>query len=609
MNISPEYGLLVKGPWGCGKSHLVKSCIRDLEQRNKKFKFLYVSLYGINDVSDIEAKFFEQLNPILSNKKLMFAGQIAKGILKGALKLDLDGDGKVDATANLAVPDINLANYFTDISNCILVFDDLERCELDTGVILGYLNYYIEKDGYKVIIIADEEKLLNQTYNTDKNNQYVVTKEKLIGKTVEIESDVKQVFDSFIKELFSESISNNTQEFMELNKEKIIQRYNQSNYKNLRSLRKSLLDLKQFIDVFDSEIKENIELLSHFVSLFTALSMEIHSGMIKPSQMSDFMSFSSQLKSAVEESKGRTKNNFTSIKKKYDINFSDTLIDIKDWIDYFSKGYLNQNSIFNALKRTKYFQNKNTPNWKKLWYFFNLEDEEFLELQTSVQLSFNNRDYDDVGVLKHIAGMFLDHINLGLSTKEPSEVVKDVIRYLNERSSFNIHEGLIGDLNRYSGYENLGYTSIDTKEFKEVSSLINDFVDKYLSQKLEITSYELLTNLVSNPDTVIDLFDSSTSVNGSYYNKAILHYIKPTDFLEAFLKIPNRKMREFSIVLLSRYKHSFPESTLLVELDWLEELVEEISTNLKISPPAISKIILNNFQESLLNTIEEIKTR
>lgn len=207
MKVPPEYALLVKGPWGCGKSHLVKDCIKDLEEANKKFKFLYVSLYGINDISDIEAKFFEQLNPILSNKKVMFAGQIAKGVLKGALKIDLDGDGKADATASVAVPDINLADYLTDTSNCILVFDDLERCELGLQVILGYMNYFIEKDGYKVIIVADEDKIITKESSDGDKYNYVDIKEKLIGKTVQVEPDVSNVFDNFVNELFPATIA------------------------------------------------------------------------------------------------------------------------------------------------------------------------------------------------------------------------------------------------------------------------------------------------------------------------------------------------------------------------------------------------------------------
>jgi Cdc6-like AAA superfamily ATPase len=224
MKVAPEYALLVKGPWGCGKSHLVKDCIKDLEKANKEFKFLYVSLYGINDISDIEAKFFEQLNPILSNKKVMFAGQIAKGVLKGALKIDLDGDGKADATASVAVPDINLADYLTDTRNCILVFDDLERCELNLQVILGYMNYFIEKDGYKVVIVADEDKLIAQKDAEDDKYPYTDIKEKLIGKTVQVEPDVSSVFDNFVNELFPADnakdliIHNEVKDILNLNK-------------------------------------------------------------------------------------------------------------------------------------------------------------------------------------------------------------------------------------------------------------------------------------------------------------------------------------------------------------------------------------------------------
>jgi len=51
LEVEPEYALMVKGPWGCGKSHLVKDCIKDLKQENQDFKFLHVSLYGINKIS------------------------------------------------------------------------------------------------------------------------------------------------------------------------------------------------------------------------------------------------------------------------------------------------------------------------------------------------------------------------------------------------------------------------------------------------------------------------------------------------------------------------------------------------------------------------------
>ncbi|WP_218104327.1 P-loop NTPase fold protein, partial [Methylophaga muralis] len=166
LDVVPEYALFIAGSWGSGKSHLVQDCIAELKKQKETLNFLYVSLYGITSTEDIETKFFQILNPFLSSKKMVLAGRIAKGVLRGSLKIDLDGDGKHDASAEVTVPSIKLAHYMTDTRNYILVFDDLERCTMDLNRVLGYINYFVEKEGYKVILIADEDKLTNPPDDT-----------------------------------------------------------------------------------------------------------------------------------------------------------------------------------------------------------------------------------------------------------------------------------------------------------------------------------------------------------------------------------------------------------------------------------------------------------
>ena len=192
LNVPPEYALLIKGSWGCGKSHLVRQCMDELKKNNESIKFLYVSLYGISNIEDIETKFFQLLNPVLSSKSMVLAGKLTKALLKGTLKIDLDDDGKADGAVNVSVPDINIADYLIDTKSCILVFDDLERCSMELKTILGYINYFVEKDGYKVILIADEDKLISNdnTSRNDNTSKYELIKEKLIGKTLEVEADV-----------------------------------------------------------------------------------------------------------------------------------------------------------------------------------------------------------------------------------------------------------------------------------------------------------------------------------------------------------------------------------------------------------------------------------
>ena len=52
-----------------------------------------------------------------------------------------------------------LISEFFHPEKYILVFDDLERCNMDINRVLGYINRFVEHDGAKVIIIADQEKI------------------------------------------------------------------------------------------------------------------------------------------------------------------------------------------------------------------------------------------------------------------------------------------------------------------------------------------------------------------------------------------------------------------------------------------------------------------
>jgi GTPase SAR1 family protein len=124
---APNYAVLLKGEWGAGKTWFIKKYCEKL--KSKKQKYLYVSLYGITNFSEIGDAFFRQLHPILSSKEMAITAQIFKGLLRGTLRIDLNGDQKKDdGTVNCQIPDINFSEYLKNTNENILVFDDLERC-------------------------------------------------------------------------------------------------------------------------------------------------------------------------------------------------------------------------------------------------------------------------------------------------------------------------------------------------------------------------------------------------------------------------------------------------------------------------------------------------
>jgi Cdc6-like AAA superfamily ATPase len=177
---APEFAVLLKGQWGSGKTWFIDKYCEKLKEN--KQKCLYVSLYGVTTFAEIEDQFFQQLHPVLSSKGMAVTGKIFKGLLRLSLKIDLDGDSKDDASVSPQIPEINLPDYLKNTDQCILIFDDLERCKIDLGNILGYINSFVEHQGLKVIIIANEVELL-RTDNTRKDES---SKQKIVIHLIDI---------------------------------------------------------------------------------------------------------------------------------------------------------------------------------------------------------------------------------------------------------------------------------------------------------------------------------------------------------------------------------------------------------------------------------------
>ena len=66
----------------------------------------------------------------------------------------------------------------------VLVFDDIERCNIPIKDILGTINHYTESKGIKSIVVANEEKV--------QKVEYYEYKEKVVSRTIFHISDYKE---------------------------------------------------------------------------------------------------------------------------------------------------------------------------------------------------------------------------------------------------------------------------------------------------------------------------------------------------------------------------------------------------------------------------------
>lgn len=164
-----QYAIMINGPWGCGKSYLVnkhlKQEIEKTENPNDKnkrnYKYLYISLYGLKEIAEVENMIATQL---------VFLGQLSKGKSFGVVK-DVAGIGlKVipKVLKQFKFPDLitdlkegipQLINDIKDLKQYVFVFDDFERTAIPLNEILGFVSNLIEIDEAKVIIVTNEDEI------------------------------------------------------------------------------------------------------------------------------------------------------------------------------------------------------------------------------------------------------------------------------------------------------------------------------------------------------------------------------------------------------------------------------------------------------------------
>ena len=283
-NSKKQYAFLIDGDWGCGKTYFIKNEYIKKVDNNK----LYISLYGIKSKEEINKKiYYAIIDSVIKNNKhkkmLDNAQKVGKGlgkVIKPAV-LSVKGIFNVDLSEMKNVDISGVISLFKDIKNYILIFDDLERCDIPINEVLGYINEYVEHKDVKVIIIANEDEINKLNYDTnyelkvmsclnetidfeednritnhsisgennkitidklksrmeflyEENKKYKAIKEKLIGFTIKYEPDLSIIYDQLIAEYKDKN--NSLYEFLQEYKIDFINIMKVNKCKNIRTV-------------------------------------------------------------------------------------------------------------------------------------------------------------------------------------------------------------------------------------------------------------------------------------------------------------------------------------------------------------------------------------
>lgn len=311
-NDKSNQAILIDGEWGSGKTFFIKEkIIPKIKEKLTDVPVYYVSLYGISSSNEIHNLISSQITEKYIEKHL---GKKATNGLK-----------KIESTIEKITPVINVLKeargigidfvHFNELKNnldiptkSIMIFDDLERCNMDVITVLGYINSISEHSDTKVIIVANESELgmqntnedLSQKYNfilninkfnkdsnvskskkannsgkdSNKslinkglldeqieeyfpvNSVYEKVKEKLIGITIKYEADFDEIFESLV-----DKYAKSSQDFIKSKKDAILKIFTENNHSNIRTLIFALTSIDKIYGVlnkidFDKEYLE-----------------------------------------------------------------------------------------------------------------------------------------------------------------------------------------------------------------------------------------------------------------------------------------------------------------------------------------------------------------
>ncbi len=315
-----DYAVMIDGEWGCGKTYFVTHTLEERlkEHEDKKAKkikgykkknVIYTTLYGIKSLDDIS----KQLYMEIYLKKDRRIGKLLRGgagIVSSMIPIAFDiakpfiEDIEVDSKELSKV-----MSNFLSITNSILIFDDLERCDCPINEVLGYINSFVEHEKMKVILVANQLEIgrsvseevkgiqyllaangdkieFGKTSNTEKNDIsallvskpddqetlisieqleeranvlfgqsaiYERLREKLIGTTLYYSPDLEKIFESLIR---SSSINIDLKNILITDLSFLVQYMTESKHKNLRTFLSKIEVLYKAIYQLDNQAKE-----------------------------------------------------------------------------------------------------------------------------------------------------------------------------------------------------------------------------------------------------------------------------------------------------------------------------------------------------------------
>lgn len=583
------FAVLLKGKWGSGKTYFIKKYTESTDN------FLHISLYGLSINAEIDEKFFVALHPILSSDKTKLAIQALSGLIKFTTRIDFDDDGKDDFKLDSSgISKLNFKEFAKKSQNKVIIFDDVERCNIEIDKLMGYINHLVEFFNQKVIIVANEEKILN---SKKFGKKYRKIKEKLIGKEFKVETSEEEAINDFVEGLKDKELIKNSRDIKRI----LLEIFSQSKYDNLRLIQQALSNFEYFFGTFSTKATNDSEIFQRIFYEFVIIFIEYKKGAIKSGDF--FEKHPAFLKGILdkEESGGMfDEDKMGNILNKYDC-FKNVI-----WLTCFNVATLgkvlqgidlSEEERLKMIEKIERLGDINTESWQYLWHFYDNGDDDFFKNLKEVQEKWDKKEYLDFFVVLHVFGLFLGFSRDGFIEKSKEDILNEgklYIEFLIDKKKFPLNLSERDSNFGWRGsFYGLGYSGMKCKEWQ---GLI-DFIDKkinilrvdYIKQKIQNELLPVLRG-EKNISGGLELFMNYNFLHINGEKEAYFQYLNVDKFVKILIEGDRVSLSIFKEIFEKRYG-SMRDGIKKIDLEipFLEKLkkglkdeIKKIEKNIKI---------------------------
>ena len=584
-----NYAVLIDGEWGSGKTYFIKEELipqlnGEIKKNGNKMsseykKPLYISLYGVDSLDSVSAQIYLQITGKYS--KVVSLGYSAIKVIK---------------------PDFNYSELFgalnenTNLKNYVLIFDDLERANLDINMCLAYINSFVEHQGIKVIIIANENEIgkidFNKNYelkllstmqpninyediekkdffgnrvdNTvpnvsiikervdrlyEKNYNYRLIKEKLIGKTYKYIPNLDIVIDKLI-DIYN--YNNDYHMFLKEHKKTLMNEINLYTCSNLRTVKCIFEDFYElYLRMQKAKIKLEKEMYSKIYINFIINIINIKAG-------NKMLNWSGGIKYQTT-SFGADEHQSTFMYflafKFVDDYILNKNVDIKE-IENTINEYVNSNETD--------FENSDNA-FSELRTYWELEDDKLCELLNKLKDELNN-DLYPCGIFPKIVVTLSAIQNLNFET----ELIDEIITTMEEKTDKSL------DRKYYINYEQI------IKD-ENVLNIYNKNIERLKlasKNKNTIINNDSLENILNDDDWGIKLYNyiyEKENYNYFFYGKGFLSKLNIKKIIINIDKSNNRNIYHFKYCIDRMYSFRNIREYYDADRDAFEEIINGIA--------------------------------